>query len=196
MLKEHYYWPKMSKDVEHFVKRCSSCQVAKSHVLLHSLYSPLLVPLSPWEDVSLDFITGLPRTQRSKDSIMVVVDRFSKMAHFVPCHATHDTSQIAHLYFKEIVRLHGIPKSMVLDMDTKFLSHFWLTLWRNMGTHLKFSTTFHPQTDGQTEVTNQTLGSLLRALVKKSVKGWDELLPHAEFSFNRAPCKTTRLSPF
>jgi len=147
--------------------------------------------MAPWEDVSLDFITGLPRTQRNKDSIMVVVDRFSKMAHFVPCQTTHDASQIANLYFKEIVRLHGIPKSMVLDWDTKFLSHFWLTLWRKMGTHLKFSTTSHPQTDGQTEVTNRTLGSLLKTLVKKNVKGWDELLPHAELAFNRAPSKTT-----
>ena len=196
MLKEHYYWPKMSRDVDHFVKRCSTCQMAKSHVLPHGLYSPLPVPMAPWEDVSLDFITGLPRTQRSKDSIMVVVDRFSKMAHFIPCHTTHDASQIANLYFKEIVRLHGIPKSMVSDRDTKFLSHFWLTLWRNMGTHLKFSTTSHPQTDGQTEVTNRTLGTLLRVLVKKNVKGWDELLPHAEFAFNRTPSKTTQLSPF
>ena len=118
------------------------------------------------------------------------------MAHFVPCHTTHDASQIANLYLKEIVRLHGIPKSMVSDWDTKFLSHFWLTLWRKMGTHLKFSTTSHPQTDGQTEVTNRTLGSLLKTLVKKNVKGWDELLPYAEFAFNRARSKTTRLSPF
>jgi len=92
MLKEHYYWPKMSKDVEHFVKRCSPCQMAKSRVLPHGLYSPLPVPLAPCEDVSLDFIMGLPRTQRSKDSVMVVVDRFSKMAHFIPCHTTHDAS--------------------------------------------------------------------------------------------------------
>jgi len=186
----------MSKDVEHFVRRCSVRQLAKSHVLPHGLYSPLPVPNAPWEDVSLDFITGLPRTQRHKDSIMVVVDRFSKMAHFVPCHTTYDATQVANLYFKEIVRLHGIPKSMVSDRDTKFLSHFWLTLWRKMGTHLKFSTTCHPQTDGQTEVTNRTLGTLLRVLVKKNIKGWDELLPHAEFAFNRSPSKATGLSPF
>jgi len=105
---------------------------------------------------------------------MVVLDGFSKMAHFLPCHTTHDATQIANLYFKEIVKLHGIPKSMVSDRDTKFLSHFWLTLWRKMGTHLKFSTTCHSQTDGHTEVTNQTLGTLLRALMKKNIKEWDE----------------------
>ena len=196
MLKEHYYWPSMSKDVEHYVKRCSTCQQAKSHSRPQGLYTPLPIPQGPWEDVSLDFITGLPRTQRHKDSIMVVVDRFSKMAHFISCHTTNDASSIANLYFKEVVRLHGIPRSMVSDRDTKFLSHFWLTLWRKFGTHLKFSTTCHPQTDGQTEVTNRTLGTLLRVLVKKSIKGWDELLPHAEFAFNRAPSKATSLSPF
>jgi len=184
VLKERYYWPKMSRDVEHFIKRYSICQVAKSHVLPHGLYSSLPLPLALLEDVTLDFITGLPRSQRSKDSITVVVDRFSKIAHFILCHNTQDASQIAHLYFKEVVTLHGIPKSMVSDRDTKFLSHFWLTLWRKMGTHLKFSTTCHPQTDSQMEVTNQTLGTLLRVLVRKNVKGWDELLPHVEFVFN------------
>jgi len=158
MLKEHYYWPKMSRDVEHVMSRCKVCQLAKSQSYLtaFTLLCPSLWP--HWEDVSLDFITGLPRTQRHKDAIMVVVDRFSKMAHFLPCHITHDATQIANLYFKEIVKLHGIPKSVVSDRDTKFLSRFWLTLWRRMGTHLKFSTTCHPQTDGQTEVTNRTFG--------------------------------------
>jgi len=194
MLKDHYYWPKMSKDMAHFVKRCSICQHATSHA--QGLYSSLPVPQGPWEDVSLDFITGSLRTQRHKDFIMVVVDWFSKMAQFIACHTTNDASLITNLYFKKIVRLHGISRSMVLDRDTKFLSHFWLTLWRKFGTHLKFSTTCHPQTDGQTEVTNRTLGTLLRVLVKKRIKGWDELLPHLEFTFNRAPSKATSLSPF
>ena len=102
--------------------------LAKDHIRSQGLYTPLPVPQGPWEDVSLDFITGQPRTQRHKDFTMVVVDRFSKMAHFVACHTTFDASQVANLYFKEIVRLHGILRSMVSDRDTKFLSHFWLTL--------------------------------------------------------------------
>jgi len=154
MLKDHYYWPKVSKDVEHFLKRYSTCQHAKSHSRPQGLYSSLPVPEGPWKDVSLDFITSFPKTQRHKDSIMVVVDRFFKMAQFVACHTTNDASFIANLYFKEIVRLHGIPRSIVSDRDTKFLSHFWLTLWRKFGTHLKFSITCHPQNDGQTEETN------------------------------------------
>ncbi|GJZ01305.1 gag-pol polyprotein [Tanacetum coccineum] len=98
-------------------------------------------------------------------------------------------NQVANLYFKEIVRLHGIPRTMVSDRDVKFRSHFWITLWRKMGTKLKFSTSSHPQTDGQTEVTNRTLGSLLRALITTNLKQWEDLLPQAEFAYNRAPNK-------
>ena len=124
MWKEHYYWPKMVKDVEQYVKRCSTCQLAKGHVLPQGLYSPFPVAEAPWEDVSLDFITDLPRTQRNKDSIMIVVNRFSQIAHLISCHTTHDGMQIANLYFMEIMRLHDIPKSMVSNRDSKFKSHF------------------------------------------------------------------------
>ncbi|GKB66300.1 gag-pol polyprotein [Tanacetum coccineum] len=196
LLRANFFWPKLARDVEHFIRRCLLCHRAKSQLSPYGLYMPLSVLLAPWEDVSLDFITGLPRTQHHKDSVMVVVDRFSKMAYFVACNTTYDAVQVANLYFKEIVRLHGVPKTMVSDRDVKFLSHFWLTLWRKLGTKLKFSTSSHPQTDGQTEVTNRTLGSLLRALITTNLKQWEELLPRAEFAYNRAPNKTTGISPF
>lgn len=196
MVQENFYWPKLVQDVEKIVRRCATCQKAKMHGSNAGLYTPLPIPTAPWEDVSMDFIVGLPRTQRGKDSIMVVVDRFSKMAHFIPCNKTLDATHTADLYFKEIVKLHGIPKTIVSDRDSKILSHFWRTLWKKLGTKLQFSSSHHPQTDGQTEVVNRTLGAMIRSLVKKNVREWEDLLPHAEFAYNRSISQTTGCSPF
>lgn len=133
LVRDQFYWPGMEKDINRIIARCRVCHVAKTHGSNVGLYTPLPVPTSPWEDVSLDFILGLPRTQRQKDFVMVVVDRFSKMAHFVPCSKTFDASQVVRLYFAEIVKLHGIPKTLTSDHDVKFVSHFWLTLWTRLG---------------------------------------------------------------
>ena len=127
---------------------------------------------------------------------MVVVDRFSKMAHFVACKKLHDASSIVGLYFKDIYKLHGLPSSIVSDRDSKFLAHFWRTLWKKLGTNLNYNTSFHPQTNGQTEVVNQSLGNLLRCLIKENPREWEAILPLAEFAFNTSINRITQSSPF
>jgi transposase InsO family protein len=184
VLAAHFFWPKMRCDVERYVLQCTTCKKAKSRLNPHGLYMPLPVPSVPWEDISRDFVLGLPRTKRGRDIIFVVVDRFSKMAHFIPCHKSDNASHVADLFFTEIVRLHGVPNIIVSDRDAKFLSHFRRTLWFKLGTKLLFSTTCHSQTDGQTEIVNRTLSTMLRVVLKTNLKLREECLPHIEFAYN------------
>jgi hypothetical protein len=122
----HFYWQKMRRDVERYISRCMTCNKAKSRLNSHGLYMPLPVPSVPWEDISMDFVLELPRTRRGRDSIFMIVDHFSKMAHFIPCHKSDNASHVSDLFFTEIVHLHGVPNTIVSDRDAKFLSQSFL----------------------------------------------------------------------
>ncbi|KAL0551336.1 hypothetical protein IC582_010422 [Cucumis melo] len=166
-LKRVYWWRNMKREVAEFVSRCLVCQQVKApRQKPAGLLQPLSIPEWKWENVSMDFITGLPRTLRGFTVIWVVVDRLTKSAHFVPGKSTYTASKWAQLYMSEIVRLHGVPVSIVSDRDARFTSKFWKGLQTAMGSRLDFSTAFHPQTDGQTERLNQVLEDMLRAFIR------------------------------
>jgi hypothetical protein len=182
----------MRADVKIFVEKCRICQHSKGRKQNVGFYQPLPIPERSWEAISMDFVLGLPKTQRGVDSVFVVVDRFSKMTHFIPCQKTSDATHIANLFFKEVVRLHGLSKSIVSDRDTKFIGNFWRTLWKKLGTNLAFSSAYHTQTDGYMEVVNKSLGDLLRSLVTEHHSSWDHIFPQAEFTYNDSVNRSTR----
>lgn len=143
------YWPKLTSDVARYVTGCFVCNRTKETLTNAGLYTMLLYLMLPIPnglrlDVSMDFVLGLPRTQRAMDSIFVMVDRFSKLAHFLACRNTMDATWITHLYFKETPHLHSVPRSITLDRDMKFISSFWKSLWGKFETNLNFSSTYHP----------------------------------------------------
>jgi hypothetical protein len=144
----------------------------------------------------MDFIVGLPRTRTGYDSIWVVVDRLTKVAHFIPVKTTYNSEVLAELYMDRIVCLHGVSMKIVSNRGTRFTSHFWQQLHEALGTHLKFSSAYHPQADGQTERTNQILEDMLRAYALQDKIGWDKRLPYAEFSYNNSYQASLKMSPF
>ena len=144
----------------------------------------------------MDFVVGLPKTMGKYDSIWVIVDRLTKSAHFIPVKVTYNAEKLAKLYISEVVRLHGVPLSIISDRGTQFTSKFWKTLHAELGTRLDLSTAFHPQTDGQSERTIQVLEDMLRACVIEFGDHWDSFLPLAEFSYNNSYHSSIDMAPF
>ncbi|MCO5549058.1 hypothetical protein L7F22_002524 [Adiantum nelumboides] len=167
LLSAAYFWPQMQQDVIKFVKACHSCQIMKaSRQLPQGLLQPLSVPKERWESIAMDFITTLPRTTKGNAQILVIVDRFSKMSHFIPCKKAASAPNIASLFVQHIFRIHGLPRSIISDRDPKFTGHFWTSLFKSLGTNLLFSSAYHPQTDGQTERVNHILEEMLRHYIQ------------------------------
>ena len=144
----------------------------------------------------MDFIVGLPKTSKGFDSVWVIVDRLTKSAHFLPVKTIYPTIQYAKMYLARIMSLHGVPKTIVSDRGTQFVSSFWKHLHASLGTKLLYSTAYHPQTDGQTERVNQVLEDMLRCCVLNYSNKWDECLPLAEFSYNNSYQESIRMAPF
>ena len=154
----------MKREIAEYVSRCLVCQKVKAERQLpKGVLQSLPIPVWKWDNISMDFVMGLPRTSKGNNAIWVIVDRLTKTAHFIPIKEDFSLDQLARIYIKEVVRLHGVPTSIVSDRDPRFTSNFWKGLQKALDTQLNFSTTFHPQTDGQSERTIQTLEDMLRA---------------------------------
>ena len=194
---QHYWWKNMQKDVIQYVKICPICQ--RNRKPTHKPHGELLslpVPKDTWISLSMDFITGLPATPRGNDSIMVVVDRLSKMVHLIATRQNISASDVSQIYQDRVFALHGLPDDIISDRDSKFTSAFWRDLQKLLGTHINLSTAFHPQTDGQTERMNSVLEDMLRHYVSPDQQDWDLFLSLAEFCMNNCYKSSIQCTPF
>nr|GFA11623.1 putative reverse transcriptase domain, ribonuclease H-like domain, aspartic peptidase domain protein [Tanacetum cinerariifolium] len=192
-----YWWPNMKADIATYVSKCLTClRVKNEHQKPSGLLVQLEIPQWKWDNITMDFVTKLPKTQNGNDTIWVVVDRLTKSAHFLPMKETDPIDKLTRLYLKEVVTRHGIPVSIICDRDPRFTSNFWRAFQKSMGTRLDMSTTYHPKTDGQSERTIQTLEDMLRSCVIDFENGWERHLPLVEFSYNNSYHASIKAAPF
>ena len=174
----------MKNSIKEYIKTCSICQQAKpEHVKYLGLLAPLPVPTAPWSVVSMDFIEGLPSSNK-QDVILVVIGKFSKYAHFMALSHPFTALQVAQSYMNNVYKLHGLPAAIISDRDRIFTSSVWQELFKLTDTQLLMSSSYHPQTDGQTERLNQCIEAFLRCTVHACPKQWSKWLPLAEFWYN------------
>jgi hypothetical protein len=187
----------MKREIAEYIAICMECQKVKDeHRHPTGLLQPLPIPEWKWEVVTMDFIIGLPRNNKQHDSIMVVVDKLTKVAHFIPLKNTHKATNFVDIYMKEVTRLHGIPKIIVFDRDPKFTSKFWKGLFKGFGMNLNFSTTYHPKSDGKTKRVNQVIEDMLRMYVMDKPYKWEDYLHLVEFAYNNGYQASLKMSLF
>ncbi|KAL1207553.1 hypothetical protein V5N11_017231 [Cardamine amara subsp. amara] len=195
-LKRYYHWVGMKKDVANWVAACNVCQLVKAeHQVPSGLLQSLPIPEWKWDMITMDFVVGLP-VSRTKDAIWVIVDRLTKCARFLAIKKTDGSAVLAMKYVQEIVRLYGVPVSIVSDRDPKFTSEFWNAFQKEMGTRVHMSTAYHPQTDGLSERTIQTLEDLLRMRVLDWGGHWVYHLSLVEFAYNNSYRASIGMAPY
>ena len=191
-----FYWKGMHKDIKEFVQTYLVCQQAKVANTLHaSLLQPLPIPYQIWEDLAMDFIIGLPNSN-GFTVIMVVIDRLSKYAHFSPLKSDYTSKLVAEIFMTNVVKLHGMPKSIVFYRDRVFTSQLWQQLFKLSGTSLNMTTAYHPQSDGQSESLNKCLEMYLHCFTYDSPKAWSQLLSWAEYWYNTSYHHSSGMTPF
>ena len=196
-LKENFWWPNMKKEIAEWVSKCYTCQRVKAeHQRPSGLLQPLDIPEWKWEHLAMDFVVGLPRTRANHDAIWVIIDRLTKSAHFLPINERFSLDKLIKLYLDEIVMRHGVPVSIVSDRDPRFNSRFWRQFQEHLGTKLNMSTAYHPQTDGQSERTIQTIEDMLRVCALDFKGNWDDHLPLVEFSYNNSYHASIGMPPY
>ena len=191
-----YYWPNMGKDIRKHVQECDACQRTKpaNHPPVGRLH-PLPVPARPWESIGMDRLGPLPKSASGKDTILIAIDRLTKMARFIPTHSTDTSKETADLFLREVFRHHGLPSNIVSDRDPRFTAKFWEALQKALGVELLMSTAEHPQTDGQAEAAVKVIQKLLKPFVFQG-EDWEELLPSLEFAYNDTTQSSTGQTPF
>jgi transposase InsO family protein len=197
LLSRWFYWRGMSRDAQAYCASCKSCQMNKpTNLAPAGTLQPLEIPDAPWDSWSMDFITCLPKTKKGHDTLLVLVDRLTKYVIAVPTVATNTAEDVARLCLEHVISKHGVPLSIVSDRDVRFTSAFWKTLQSALGTKLCMSTSFHPQTDGQTERMNRALEETLRHVVSHKQDDWDLHIPMATFAINNAHNQSIDNTPF
>ncbi|KAK1435339.1 hypothetical protein QVD17_01100 [Tagetes erecta] len=196
-LRVNYWWPGMKRDIVKYVEKCLTClQVKAEHQKPYGKIQPLEIPKWKWEHITMDLITKLPKTTKGFDAIWVIVDRLTKSAHFLPIKECYSSESMAEVYIKEVISRHGVPVTIVSDRDTRFTSRFWRKFQDELGTRLLISTAYHPQTDGQSERTIQTLEDMLRACIIDFGGSWEKYLPLTKFSYNNSYHSSIKMSPY
>ena len=199
-IQDHVWWKDMVSDVQAFCEMCHTCKISKpSNQKPYGLLNPLSVPSYPWESIRMDFVRPLPESGNRDgmfDSITVVICLLTSMVHLIPSWTNYNASQLAELMFEHVYKLHGLPKNIISDRDVLFTSTFWRQLHHLIGTNLRLSSAYHPQSDGSTEQANQTITQMIQQCVHPNQKDWVAKLPAIKFTVNSARLESTGFAPF